>query len=65
MDSLQGTTLPLGYSDVLKIRHRRAILERLNMTFTANGKNETFAVTFAVCLQLTVQQNQSFCICSE
>ena len=34
------------------------LIERLSMTFTANGKNETFAV----CLQLSVQYNQNILI---
>ena len=41
-------------------REGKKIKERLSMTFTANGKNETFAV----CLQLSVQENQNICICS-
>ena len=36
-------------------------IERLSLTFTANGKRQTFTV----CLQLSVQQNQNICICSE
>ena len=27
------------------------LLERLSMTFTANGKNETFAVSLQLCVQ--------------
>ena len=36
---------------LLLIRGNKAIIERLSLTFTANGKNKTFAV----CLQLSVQ----------
>ena len=37
------------------------LIERISMKFTANGKNETFAV----CLHLSVQWNQNIYICCE
>ena len=36
-------------------------IERLSLTFTANGKNETFAVS----LQLCVQWSEIICICNK
>ena len=37
------------------------VIERLSLTFTANGKNETFAVS----LQLCVQWSEIICICNK
>ena len=37
------------------------IIERLSLTFTANGKNETFAVS----LQLCVQWSEIICVCNK
>ena len=43
------------------IRCSWIIIERLSLTFTANGKNETFAVS----LQLCVQWSEIICICNK
>ena len=46
-----NTRLKAAKYEVQKPSTCRATLERLSMTFTTNGKNETFAI----CLQLSVQ----------
>ena len=49
------------YSGRTNFQNREVKFDVYGKRQTANGKRQTFAV----CLQLSVQQNQNICICSE
>ena len=57
----QDLSLFPTYTNDLRTSRLLLLIDRLSMTFTANGKNETFVVS----LQLCVQQSEIMCICNE